>query len=221
MARNKYPEETINQILTVALNLFIQKGYEQTSVQDIINELGGLTKGAIYHHFKSKEEILQAVTDHLFQGVDDMLSSVRDDKELNGREKLRKISLVSLDNPAQDELASVAPNLLRNPKMLAALIENIIEKAVPIYIQPIIEQGMRDGSIRTDYPRELSEVLMVLTNIWLNPAIIPASPEVVLRKVKFFDEILKGLGLDLFDEQMIQRYEELLRMSAREVSKEN
>lgn len=221
MARNKYPEETINQILTVALNLFMQKGYEQTSIQDIINELGGLTKGAIYHHFKSKEEILQAVTDHLFQGVDDMLSSVRDDKELNGREKLRKISLVSLDNPAQDELASVAPNLLRNPKMLAALIENIIDKAVPVYIQPIIEQGMRDGSIRTDYPRELSEVLMILTNIWLNPAVIPASSEVVLRKVRLFDEILKGLGLDLFDEQMIQRYEELLRMSAREVSKEN
>lgn len=221
MARNKYPEETINQILTVALNLFMQKGYEQTSIQDIINELGGLTKGAIYHHFKSKEEILQAVTDHLFQGVDDMLSSVRDDKELNGREKLCKISLVSLDNPAQDELASVAPNLLRNSKMLAALIENIIDKAVPVYIQPIIEQGMRDGSIRTDYPRELSEVLMILTNIWLNPAVIPASPEVVLRKVRLFDEILKGLGLDLFDEQMIQRYEELLRMSAREVSKEN
>ncbi|MFD1957087.1 TetR/AcrR family transcriptional regulator [Paenibacillus thailandensis] len=221
MARNKYPEETINQILTVALNLFIQKGYEHTSIQDIINELGGLTKGAIYHHFKSKEEILQAVTDHLFQGVDDILSGIRDDKELNGREKLRKISLVSLENPAQDELASVAPNLLGNPKMLAALIENIIDKAVPIYIQPIIEQGMRDGSIRTDYPRELSEVLMVLTNIWLNPAVIPASPEVVLRKVRLFDEILKGLGLELFDEQMIQRYEELLRMSAREVSKEN
>lgn len=221
MARNKYPEETINQILTVALNLFIQKGYEQTSIQDIINELGGLTKGAIYHHFKSKEEILQAVTDHLFQGVDDMLSAVRDDKELNGREKLRNISLVSLDNPAQNELASVAPNLLRNPKMLAAQIENIIDKAVPIYIQPIIEQGMRDGSIRTDYPRELSEVLMILTNIWLNPAVIQASPEMMLRKLRFFDEILKGLGLDLFDEQMFLRLEELFRLSAREVSKEN
>ncbi|MFE4570889.1 TetR/AcrR family transcriptional regulator [Paenibacillus chitinolyticus] len=221
MARNKYPEETINQILTVALNLFIQKGYEQTSIQDIINELGGLTKGAIYHHFKSKEEILQAVTDHLFQGVDDMLSGVRDDKELNGLEKLRKISHVSLDNPAQDELASVAPNLLRNPKMLAAQIENIIDKAVPIYVQPIIEQGMRDGSIRTDYPRELSEVLMILTNIWLNPAVIQASPEMMLRKLRFFDEILKGLGLDLFDEQMFLRLEELFRFSAREISKEN
>ena len=221
MARNKYPEETINQILTVALNLFMQKGYEQTSIQDIINELGGLTKGAIYHHFKSKEEIWQAVIDHAFKGVDEMLSGIRDDKELNGLEKLRKISQASLDNAARNELASVGPNLLRNPKLLAAQIENILEKAVPVYIQPIIEQGMRDGSIRTDYPRELSEVLVILTNIWLNPEVIEASPEMMLRKVRFFDEILKGLGLDLFDEQMYQRYEELFRVSAREVSKEN
>lgn len=221
MARNKYPEETTNQILTVALNLFIQKGYEQTSIQDIINGLGGLTKGAIYHHFKSKEEIMQAVIDHLFKGVDEMLSSVRDDKELNGLEKLRKISRVSLSNPAQNEMAAAAPNLLRNPKLLAAQIEHLIEKAIPVYIQPIIEQGMRDGSIQTDYPRELSEVLLILTNLWLNPAVIQASPETMLRKVKFFDEILKGLGLDLFDDEMLQRYEELFRLSAREVNQDN
>ncbi|AYB44298.1 TetR/AcrR family transcriptional regulator [Paenibacillus lautus] len=221
MARNKYPEETINQILTVALNLFMQKGYEQTSIQDIINELGGLTKGAIYHHFKSKEEIWQAVIDHAFKGVDEMLSGIRDDNGLNGLEKLRKISQFSLDNAARNELASVGPNLLRNPKLLAAQIENIIEKAVPVYIQPIIEQGMRDGSIRTDYPRELSEALVILTNLWLNPEVIQASPEMMLRKVRFFDEMLKGLGLDLFDEQMYQRYEELFRVSAREIIKEN
>ncbi|SFJ82740.1 transcriptional regulator, TetR family [Paenibacillus sp. UNC496MF] len=221
MARNKYPEETINRILTAALNLFIQKGYEHTSVQDIINELGGLTKGAIYYHFKSKEEILQAVTDRLFKGADEILSSVRDDKRLNGLEKLRKISRVSLDNPAQNELASAAPNLLRNPKFLAAQIENIIEKAVPVYIQPIIEEGMRDGSIRTNYPQELSEALMLLTNLWLNPLVIQTSPEMKLRKVRFFDEMLKGLGLDLFDEQIFQRYEELFRLSARETSIEN
>lgn len=221
MARNKYPEETINQILTAALNLFIQKGYEQTSIQDIINELGGLTKGAIYHHFKSKEEIMLAVTDHLFKGVDEMLSSVRDDHTLNGLEKLRKISRVALDNPAQNDMASAAPNLLRNPKLLAAQIENIIQKAVPVYIQPIIEQGMRDGSIRTEYPRELSEALMILTNVWLNPSVIPASPESVLRRLRLFGDILKGLGFDLFDEPMFQRYEEWLRLSAREDRIEN
>ncbi|QJC54017.1 TetR/AcrR family transcriptional regulator [Paenibacillus albicereus] len=221
MARNKYPEETVSQILNAALGLFIQKGYEQTSVQDIINELGGLTKGAIYHHFKSKEEIMQAVIDHLFKDVDVMLSAIRDDKKLSGLEKLRAISRASLDNPAQNEVASATPSLLRNPKLLAAQIEHIFQKAAPIHIQPIIEEGMRDGSIRTDYPQELSEVLLVLTNLWLNPAVIEASPEAMLRKVKFFDEILKGLGLDLFDDQMLRRYEELFRLSVRAERKDD
>ena len=63
MARNKYPQETIEKILDVSQQLFISQGYEHTSIQDIIDHLGGLTKGAIYHHFKSKEDILRAVMD--------------------------------------------------------------------------------------------------------------------------------------------------------------
>ncbi len=58
MARNKYPEITVEKILDVAQRLFLEKGYDNTTIQDIVNELGGLTKGAIYHHFKSKEEII-------------------------------------------------------------------------------------------------------------------------------------------------------------------
>ena len=64
MARNRHPEETVTLILDVAFRLFMEKGYEYTSIQDILDQLGGLSKGAIYHHFKSKEEILVAVVDH-------------------------------------------------------------------------------------------------------------------------------------------------------------
>lgn len=60
MARNKHPEETVEKILAVSAKLFMEKGYEHTTLQDIIDNLGGLTKGAIYHHFKGKEEILLA-----------------------------------------------------------------------------------------------------------------------------------------------------------------
>ena len=56
MARNKHPEETVQRILTTASKLFLEKGYEKTSLQDIIRETG-LSKGAIYHHFSSKEAI--------------------------------------------------------------------------------------------------------------------------------------------------------------------
>ena len=66
MARNKYPEVTVEKILEVSQRLFIEKGYDNTTIQDIVNELGGLTKGAIYHHFKSKEEIIDALGEKLF-----------------------------------------------------------------------------------------------------------------------------------------------------------
>lgn len=55
MARNKYPEVTVEKILEVAERIFWEKGYDDTTIQNIIDGLGGLTKGAVYHHFKSKE----------------------------------------------------------------------------------------------------------------------------------------------------------------------
>ena len=64
MARNKYPEETVRLILDVATRLFAEKGYDRTSLQDIINETK-LSKGAIYHHFSSKEDILEAIFDRI------------------------------------------------------------------------------------------------------------------------------------------------------------
>ena len=56
-------EETVEKILTAAKRLFLEKGYERTTIQDIVDQLGGLTKGAVYHHFKSKEEIMDALGD--------------------------------------------------------------------------------------------------------------------------------------------------------------
>lgn len=65
MARNKYPEETVEKILEAAKRLFLEKGYEQTTIQDIVDQLGGLTKGAVYHHFKSKADIREIGRAHV------------------------------------------------------------------------------------------------------------------------------------------------------------
>ncbi|MCB6367618.1 TetR/AcrR family transcriptional regulator, partial [Intestinibacillus massiliensis] len=70
MSRNKYPEVTVNRILDSATKLFLQKGYEKTTIQDIVNDLGDLSKGAIYHHFSSKEDIIQAVGERMYANVD-------------------------------------------------------------------------------------------------------------------------------------------------------
>ena len=117
MARNKHPEETVNLILDVAFRLFMEKGYEHTSIQDIIKHLGGLSKGAIYHHFKSKEDILEAVSDRMAAESNKMLADIRDDMALNGLEKLRKIFKKSICRPVQDEIFTVAPDFHSNPKL--------------------------------------------------------------------------------------------------------
>ena len=105
MARNKHPEETVNLILETATRLFMKKGYEHTSIQDIIDNLGGLSKGAIYHHFKSKEDILVAVTDRMTEESNKLLGTIRDRTDLNGKEKLRTIFRESLLRPVQDDTA--------------------------------------------------------------------------------------------------------------------
>ena len=105
MARNKHPEETVNLILDVACRLFMEKGYEYTSIQEIIDNLGGLSKGAIYHHFKSKEDILVAVTDRMTAESNKTLAVIRDRSDLNGKEKLKMIFKASICRPVQDAVS--------------------------------------------------------------------------------------------------------------------
>ena len=88
MARNKYPEVTVERILDVSQRLFLEKGYDSTTIQDIVDKLGGLTKGAVYHHFKSKEEIMDAVGDRMFF-ENNPFEAVRKRTDLNGLQKLR------------------------------------------------------------------------------------------------------------------------------------
>ena len=209
MARNKHPEETVNLILDVAFRLFMEKGYEHTSIQDIIDHLGGLSKGAIYHHFKSKEDILVAVTNKITEESNKMLDEVRDRKDLNGKEKLKTIFRESVFRPVQDEIFTVAPDLGNNPRLLFSIFQDTIEEVAPNYIQPIIEQGIADGSIQTDYPAELAELVSIVANIWTNPMIFNNSPEESYRKVMIFRQMMQGFGLDIVDDELLGRLQEL------------
>ncbi len=209
MARNKHPEETINLILEVAFRLFMEKGYEHTSIQDIIDHLGGLSKGAIYHHFKSKEDILVAVTDRMTAESNQMLAAIRDRSDLTGREKLKTIFKESISRPVQNDIFTVAPDFHNNPKLLFSLLHETIEEAAPNYILPIIKQGISDGSIQTDYPEQLAELILLTANVWMNPMIFDSSEEESHRKFMVFSQMLKGLGLDVVDDEILERLQEL------------
>lgn len=204
MARNKNPEITINRILDVAMVLFLEKGYDNTTIQDIVDALGDLSKGAIYHHFKSKEEIIESVIPRLYGLSNSKLLEIKTSTSYTGLEKLKEIVLISLKNPGQEKLAMVAPNLMKNPRFLTQQLYSTIEDIVPQLIEPIIKEGIKDGSIVSDNPKEVAETFMILMNIWINPAIFHSSEEEFKNKFMFFKKLVTDLGIPVLDDKVFE-----------------
>lgn len=216
MARNKYPEITEQRILDASLKLFLEKGYEHTTIQDIIDELGDLTKGAIYHHFKSKSDIIEAVMERLYSAHEkDYQDIIHGDG--TGLDRLKRLLFASTNNPGNQMMIKVAPNILKNPRFLTKQLFESLNDTVPNLILPLMEEGIRDGSIQTDYPKELSESLIILCNIWLNPFIMQNSAEELIRKAQFMKDLMDKLGLPLLDDEIIgvlESYREQLEQNS-------
>lgn len=200
-------ENTRNKIINVACELFLTKGYEETRISDIINKLDGLTKGAIYHYFESKEDIFNSVVNEIGNKNIQIFDEIKQDKSLSGVEKLIKIVKSSFCNENMEAITYMSPNLLDNPKLLSAFIIEIRDITIPQYIQPIINEGIADGSIKTKYPNETSEMIAVLLNLWLNPLIFQSEQIKVSNKMKIINMMLEKFGMKLFDEELISKIE--------------
>ena len=208
MARNKYPEVTIEKILDVSQRLFLEKGYDNTTIQDIVDSLGGLTKGAVYHHFKSKEEIMNAVGERMFFS-NNPFDAVRGRTDLNGLEKLREVVRSYNADAARTRMTIQAIPIMQNPRILVELIESNRRILTP-YFQELIEEGNRDGSLHTEYARELAELLPLLSSLWLLPSVFPASPAELKRKFRFIGDMLSQMGVPLIDDAILALGDDLL-----------
>lgn len=200
MARNKYPEVTVERILDVSQRLFLEKGYENTTIQDIVDELGGLTKGAVYHHFKSKEEIMDAVGDRMFFS-NNPFEAVRGRTDLNGLQKLREAVRLNQSDEKRVRLTAQSIPIAKSPRLLQEMIVSNRKVLTPYFLE-LIEEGNRDGSMHTAYPREIAELLPLLTSLWLLPSVFPASREQMKRRFLFLGEMLEKMGVPLMDDSI-------------------
>lgn len=210
MPRNKYPEETIQKILDASIKLFIEKGYEQTTVLDIVDNLGGLTRGAFYHHFKSKEEVLGAVLETLFYETNPF-EKVKHEKGLNGIEKIKMVLKYSVVEGFVDEkkvtMDKIALPLLSNPRFLAEQLKSTQE--VSRMLEELVEEGMADGSIQPGNAKIIAEVVMLFFNIWMIPTIYPCDEQEANEKIMVIKQMLDALGLPIIDENILEGFESL------------
>ena len=200
MPRNKHPEETVQKILDVSLRLFTEKGYEQTTVLDIVNNLGGLTRGAFYHHFKSKDDVLRTLLEKIYD-EDDPFEAISGLQGVSGLEKIKMIFSTGT-SARYPGLTRAAMSLLRQPRFLAKHLADTHDTAKAF--EPLIEEGMADGSIRPGNAKFLAELGMLLLNFWLvSPAFISDRAEFV-DKAMFIKQILDGLGFPLIDDETVE-----------------
>ena len=207
MARNKYPEITEARILDTAAKLFLEKGWEQTTVQDIVDELGDMTRGAFYHHFKSKDDIIDAVTTRMFWD-DNPVKMAESIEGLTGLQKIRCALRFSLQRGETMQLAHAAIKVLQSPIYIGKQVLVSVNTLAPYFTQ-YISEGISDGSIYVKNPKQTAESLMLLLNVWFSPFVFSETKEGYMDKFQQLKMMYDSIGLPLFDDEMQSLFEKL------------
>jgi AcrR family transcriptional regulator len=160
----KAPDERRSELIACAQKLFYSKGYESTSVRDIVDEVG-VAKGTFYYYFDSKQAVLEALVADLVAQMLAQFEAILADETLNAVEKWAPAFQVIGDWKIErkDELLAVA-RVMRadeNVPFIHKLRTQRTQMMVPI-LTNIISQGIEEGVFETIYVEETAEIVISL-----------------------------------------------------------
>ena len=148
-----------NEILDAAEELFGSKGFDQTSTNDILDRVG-IARGTLYYHFRSKEEILDAMIARMADRLIAEAAKVAGDRSMPLLERLPKTVLaLNVDSSLGDEVMQQV-HRPQNALLHQKLEDRLLRGVIPL-IALLVEDGIGQGIFRTDYPREAAEMIMI------------------------------------------------------------
>lgn len=158
----KDPEIRRAEIMDAAMLLFMEKGYANTTTQDIVDKVN-ISRGLLYYHFKNKEDILYCLVERYSEKLLRDIYVIVNDDDKTAIEKIRAFidaTIISTDNVSAEgtELQKTV-DLEENRYMLDKLSHKLIEK-LTIYFERIINQGISEKVFSVKYPSETAEFLM-------------------------------------------------------------
>jgi AcrR family transcriptional regulator len=143
-----------NEILNAAYRLFVRDGYEGTTVNALIDELG-LSKGAFYHHFESKDEVMEALARRVAEQMRARLEPVLARLRGSAVDKLNLIFSLGAKLKAEQVplVRAMAGFYYReeNSRLRARMLAESIEVMGPLFAR-ILDEGIRDGSFHIEDP---------------------------------------------------------------------
>ena len=209
MAKEYNAKATIEAILSVSAKLFLQKGFDKTSMMDIATA-AGISKGAIYHHFKSKDEIIKSVMEKQEQSVKGTIENFMEESRfLSGKEQLQLILEKNIENQEAHYLDDAMSVRMKSADFVLSYMQSCVNKDSN-FVSKIIKKGIQDGSIVTDFPDECAEVFLLLINVWCDPAVFSCNADKLLLRLKFLQNMMMSIGIDVLTDTIIQKSTDLL-----------
>ncbi len=180
----KEAEERKNEILDAAERLFGTNGFDNTSTADILNEIG-IARGTLYYHFKSKEEILDAMIERMVKRLAKKAEKIVAEKDTPILQRLTKMMLaLRVDDKNFGhgllEQAHRPQNALMHQKMQKCILAEIN----PL-ITGLIQESIAQGICKTDYPGEVAEMTFLYANTVFDD-LMELSAEEKQRKIAAF-----------------------------------
>lgn len=206
MAQRKDKSQAMREkILNTATQLFIQKGSEKTSMQDIA-QTAGISKGAIYHHFKSKDEIVLAVIRSRQELMEEEMKQwLKATENLTGREQLQTILKSNLESQTARATDGIVGEYEKDAGFILTMMRDNLRIGAPL-VSDIIKKGMADGSLRTQYPDQAAEVFLLLVNFWMHGTIFESDPEKLPERFHFLQFMMTSVGMDIFNDELLQLF---------------
>jgi AcrR family transcriptional regulator len=167
----KAPDVRRSEILAAAYALFVRHGYEATTVNMLIDALR-LSKGAFYHHFASKEDVLHALAERMVHEMKGRFAPSLSDPSVAPLDKLRLV--FGLGTQWKVEHAPMVRALAslywgdQHLRLRARLMAESVRVVAPMFAR-ILEEGKRDGSFTIGDPDETARLAIHL-GIYLQDA---------------------------------------------------
>ena len=165
----KEAAERRNEILDVAERLFCTKGYDQTSTNDILSEIG-IARGTLYYHFSSKEDILDAMIDRILEEIVRRARRIALDESVPVLERMTQTILASNVDTKTGDMILEQMHKPQNALMHAKMQERLLKQLIPLFTK-LIEDGISQGLMQTADPEDTIEMLLLYANTVFDDAI--------------------------------------------------
>lgn len=187
---NKNFNNKRNELLEKLWNIFIINGYENTTLSFIIKTLD-TSKGSFYHYFSSKEECADATIEmHTNLWLNEIKEKLSE--ELKAKDKLKQLILIGIETSSSNDEQYKKINSPSNTIFHEKLMVSITKKFAPLYAEIII-QGISEGVFNVKYPLETAEMILTLSNFYLDKDLFKWDEKSSVLKVMAFENILEKI----------------------------